>query len=61
MRPGTVWTCSFLFLCMDKIYADAKPHGWCAECEIQGTEIMGFEELASGKICEVIVTNQIVT
>lgn len=46
---------------MDKIYADAKPHGWCAECEIQGTEIMGFEELASGKIYEVIVTNQIVT
>lgn len=26
MRPGTVWTCSFLFLSTGKIYANAKPH-----------------------------------
>lgn len=56
MRPGTVWTCSFLFLCMGKIYANTRPHGWCADCEIQGTEIMGFEELTCfwenlGSVC----------
>lgn len=26
MRPGTVWTCSFLFLSTGKIYANVKPH-----------------------------------